>query len=84
MKEAYGEKKWTEALPVEVAKKTFERMALEGYKEPQENYVDLADYEKIIEKNSKEVFNIDVFTAPGQQGGSNKKKLEWFATLLRV
>ena len=84
MKEAYGAKKWTEALPVEVAKKTFERMALEGYKEPQENYVDLADYEKIIEKNSKEVFDIDVFTAPGQQGGSNKKKLEWFASLLRV
>ena len=53
MKEVYGENKWVESLPTEVATKTFERRALEGYKEAQENYIDLADYEKIIYKNSK-------------------------------
>ena len=37
-----------------------------------------------VRRNSKEVFDIDVFTAPEQKGGSNKKKLEWFASLLRV
>ncbi len=84
MKEAYGEENWQKELPPEVAKKAFERRVSEGYKEPLENYVDLADYEKIIEKNSKAVFNIDVFTAPGQKGGSNRKKLAWFASLLRV
>ena len=84
MKQAYGEQRWLQELPDDVAKKTYDRRVSEGYKEPQENYVDLADYEKIIEKNSKEVFNIDVFTAPGQKGGSKKKKLAWFAQLLRV
>ena len=84
MKEAYGEKHWQEKLPPEVVKKAFDRRVSEDYKEPLENYVDLADYEKIIEKNSKEVFDIDVFTAPEQKGGSNKKKLEWFGSLLRV
>ncbi len=84
MKEVHGEKKWIESLPTEVATKTFERRALEGYKESQENYIDLADYEKIIDKNSGEVFDIAVFTTPGFKGGSNKKKLSWFAPLIRV
>ena len=47
------------------------------------NYVDLADYEKIIEKNSQEVFDLEVFTAPGQKG-NKKQRLAWFARLLRV
>ena len=44
----------------------------EGYKERLENYIDLADYEKIIEKKSQDVFSLDVFTAPGEKGRSKK------------
>ena len=84
MQQAYGERKWVEELPVEVAKKAFEREVAEGYKEPRENYIDLADYEKIIEKHSPEPFELEVFTAPGQKGGSKKQRLAWFARLLRV
>ena len=84
MKKFYGEKKWVESLPREVATKTFERRVAEDYKEAQENYIDLADYEKIIDKNSDDVFNIDIFTPPDFKGGGNKKKLAWFAPLIRV
>ena len=84
MKEAYGQLKWLEALPDEVAKKAFEREVAEGYKEPRENYIDLADYEKIVEKNSPKVFDLAVFTAPEQKGGSKRQRLAWFAKLLRV
>ena len=84
MKRVYGEKKWVEELPPEVAKKAFDRRIMEGYKEPLENYIDLADYERIIERNSPAVFALEDFTPPGQQGGSKKQRLAWFARLLRV
>ena len=84
MKREHGENKWVEALPDEVAKRGFERMVAEAYKEPLENYINLADYEKIIEKNSQGAFDLAVFTAPGQKGGSKKQRLAWFAKLLRV
>ena len=84
MKQEYGEKRWVEELPDEVAKKAFERRVAEGYKEPLENYINLADYEKIIERNSQDVFSLDVFTAPGEKGRSKKQRLAWFAKLLRV
>ena len=84
MKEVHGERRWMEYLPTEVATKTYGRMVTEGYTEAQENYIDLADYERIIEKNNGEVFNMAVFTTPGFKGGNNKKKLSWFAPLIRV
>ena len=84
MRQAHGDKRWMQSLPDEVLKKSYERMIAEGHKEPQENYVDLADYEKIIEKNSPEVFDMEAFTPPGQKGGSKRQRLGWFAKLLRV
>lgn len=84
MKNMYGEARWLEALPKEVATKAFQKRVDEDYKEPLENYIGLGDYEKIIEKNTKEVFDLEVFTAPAQKGGSKRQRLGWFATLLRV
>ena len=84
MKLAHGEDKWMQSLPSEVLKKSYERMIAEGHREPQENYVDLADYEKIIEKNSPGVFDLEVFTGPGQRGGNKKQRLRWFSRLIRV
>ena len=84
MKLAHGENKWMQSLPDDVLKKSYERMIAEGHKEPQENYVDLADYERIIEKNSPEVFDLAVFTRPGQKGGNKSQRLGWFSRLMRV